>query len=62
MIVKADRVDSIVVSNKDGLVAIRPRCVIDATGDADVAAWAGCPYEIARVAAADEPALPNWLC
>ena len=48
VIVKGDRVDSVVVSNKDGLVAIRPKCVIDATGDADVAAWAGCPYEVAE--------------
>ena len=62
VIVKGNRVDSVVVSNKDGLVAIRPRYVIDATGDADVAAWAGCPYEVAESLAADELALPNWLC
>ncbi len=48
VIVKGDRVDSVIVSNKDGLVAIRPKYVIDATGDADVAAWAGCPYEVAE--------------
>ena len=33
------------VANKDGLVAIHPRVVIDCTGDADVAAWAGAPFE-----------------
>ena len=27
---------------------LRPRCVIDATGDAYVAAWVGCPYEVAE--------------
>ena len=48
MIVKGERVDTVIASNKDGLVAIKPRTVIDATGDADVAAWAGCPYEKAE--------------
>ena len=48
VIVKSDRVDAVVASNKDGLVAIRPGYVIDATGDGDVAAWAGCPYEKAE--------------
>ncbi len=48
VIVKGERVDTVIASNKDGLVAIKPRTVIDATGDADVAAWAGCPYEKAE--------------
>ena len=38
-------VESVIVSNKDGLVAIRPRTVIDCTGDGDVAAWAGAEYK-----------------
>ena len=42
------RIESVVVSNKDGLVAIQPRIVIDCTGDGDVAAWAGAPYEKAE--------------
>ncbi|MEZ4633724.1 MAG: FAD-dependent oxidoreductase [Caldilineaceae bacterium] len=36
------------VSNKAGLVAIQPQIVIDCTGDGDVAAWAGAPYEKAE--------------
>ena len=48
VIVKGDRVETVIVSNKDGLVAVRPKTVIDATGDGDVAAWAGCPYEKAE--------------
>ena len=48
VIVKGDRIDTVIVSNKDGLVAIQPKYVIDATGDGDVAAWAGCPYEKAE--------------
>ena len=38
-------VESVLVSNKEGLVAIRPRVVVDCTGDGDVAAWAGARYE-----------------
>lgn len=37
-------IDAVVVSNKAGLVAIKPQVVIDCTGDGDVAAWAGAPY------------------
>jgi hypothetical protein len=41
------RVESVVVSNKAGLVAIQPKVVIDCTGDGDVAAWAGAETETA---------------
>ncbi len=41
----ADRIDSVTVANKDGLVTVRPKVVVDCTGDADVAAWAGAPFE-----------------
>ena len=40
-----DHIKSVTVANKDGLVTIEPKVVIDCTGDADVAAWAGAPYE-----------------
>lgn len=39
------RITSVTIANKDGLVCIRPKVVIDCTGDADVAAWAGAPTE-----------------
>ncbi|HVJ66709.1 MAG TPA: FAD-dependent oxidoreductase [Caulifigura sp.] len=39
------RIASVQVANKDGLVDVRARTVIDCTGDADVAAWAGAPFE-----------------
>jgi len=48
VIMDGERIDTVVVSNKDGLVAIRPKNIIDSTGDADVAAWAGAPYEVAE--------------
>ncbi len=39
------RIESVTVANKDGLVTIKPKLVIDCTGDADVSAWAGAPFE-----------------
>ncbi len=39
------RITSVVIANKDGLVRIRPKVVIDCTGDADVAARAGVATE-----------------
>lgn len=41
-------IESVIVSNKAGLVAIQPKVVIDGTGDGDVAAWAGAPFEKAE--------------
>ncbi len=42
------RVEAVIVSNKAGLVAIKPKIVVDCTGDGDVAAWAGAAYEQAE--------------
>jgi hypothetical protein len=39
------RIKSVQVANKDGIVNIEPRVVVDCTGDADVAAWSGAPFE-----------------
>lgn len=40
-----DKVDAIIVSNKSGLVAFKGKVYIDATGDGDLAAWAGAPFK-----------------
>jgi len=40
----AGRVTSIVVANKAGLSAYRAQVFVDATGDADLAVWAGAKY------------------
>ncbi|MGB5049512.1 MAG: FAD-dependent oxidoreductase [Caldilineaceae bacterium] len=45
VIARDGRVETVLVSNKAGLVAIQPKVVIDCTGDGDVAAWAGAAYE-----------------
>ena len=39
------RITAVKLANKDGLVSIEPEVVIDCTGDADVAAWSGAPFE-----------------
>jgi hypothetical protein len=39
------RISSVQIANKDGLVDVQARTVIDCTGDADVAAWSGAPFE-----------------
>ena len=40
-----DRIETVTIANKDGLVTVKPKVVIDCSGDADVAAWAGAPFE-----------------
>jgi len=40
---QGDRITEVRVANKDGLVRIAPKVVIDCTGDGDVAAWSGAP-------------------
>lgn len=39
------RIDAVVVESKSGRAAIRGRFFVDGSGDADIAAWAGAPYE-----------------
>ena len=55
----ADRLAGVVVHNKSGRQVYRARCVVDATGDGDVAALAGAPFEKGRPgrreAADDDP-------
>lgn len=40
-----DTVDAILVANKSGLTAFKASVFIDATGDGDLAAWAGAPFK-----------------
>jgi len=40
-----ERIAAVLVANKAGLTRIRAKQVIDCTGDADVAAWAGAPTD-----------------
>jgi hypothetical protein len=40
-----DRIDAVLIESKSGRNAVRGRVFIDATGDGDVSAWAGVPFE-----------------
>ncbi len=40
-----DRIDAVIVETKEGRFALRASFVIDASGDADVAYWAGASFE-----------------
>jgi glycine/D-amino acid oxidase-like deaminating enzyme len=40
-----ERIAAVLLANKAGLTRIRAKMVIDCTGDADIAAWAGAPIE-----------------
>ncbi|GAB4457379.1 MAG: FAD-dependent oxidoreductase [Armatimonadaceae bacterium] len=40
-----DRIAGVVLANKDGLSLVQAKVFVDATGDADVATRAGCPFE-----------------
>ena len=46
---EGSRITSVTIANKDGLVTVKPKVVIDCSGDADVAAWAGAPFEQSAV-------------
>ena len=38
-------IDAVIIESKSGRAAVRGRVFVDASGDADVAAWAGVPFE-----------------
>ena len=40
-----DTIDAVLIESKSGRAAVRGRIFIDASGDGDVAAWAGVPHE-----------------
>ncbi len=41
-----DRIEAVLVETKSGRFAIRGKVFIDGSGDGDLAAWAGVPYEV----------------
>ncbi len=46
--VEESRISHVVISNKSGLAAVPATVVVDATGDADVAAKSGCAFTLGR--------------
>jgi hypothetical protein len=48
VVCEGERIDAVVIHDKAGLGLLRPRIVVDASADGDVAAKAGVPFEIGR--------------
>jgi hypothetical protein len=48
VIADGSRIEGVVFETKSGRLAVRARVVVDATGDGDVAAFAGAPFEVGR--------------
>ena len=48
VLMKEGRIDGVIFETKSGPLVVRARAVVDATGDGDIAARAGVPYEIGR--------------
>src|SRR5262249_31593050 len=46
VMVADDRIDSLLVETKSGRFAVRGQIFIDGSGDGDLAAWAGAPFEV----------------
>ncbi len=46
---KTDDISTVFFHSKSGPIAVQAYCVVDCTGDGDVAALAGAPFEIGRV-------------
>jgi hypothetical protein len=42
---RGGRIEAVILANKAGLTRVRPKLVIDCTGDADLAQWSGAPTE-----------------
>ena len=49
-LLRGSRVEGAIFETKSGPLVVRARTVVDATGDGDIAARAGAPYEIGRAA------------
>jgi len=46
-VMRADsEIDAVIIETKSGRFAVRGRIFVDATGDGDLAAWAGVPYDV----------------
>lgn len=44
VVTEQNRITGVITANKSGLCHIAPKVVVDATGDGDIAAWAGAPF------------------
>ena len=48
VVMDGDRVDGVIISEKTGLKVLRAKAIVDASGDGDVAFYAGAEYQMGR--------------
>ncbi|MDQ1280477.1 MAG: hypothetical protein QG670_1740 [Thermoproteota archaeon] len=48
VVIRTNKLKGVIMENKSGRQAVLADVIVDASGDADVAAWAGAPYEVGR--------------
>jgi len=46
VIVKESQIEYVLISDRETIKAVQPKIVIDCTGDGNIAAWAGVPFEM----------------
>ena len=69
VVCKDGNIQGVIIESKSGRQAIRGRVFVDGTGDADLACWAGAPFEtglhrigvVSRAANVDYEAFREWL-
>jgi len=57
---QGNEITSVSLQGKNGVLTVSARCFVDATGDADLTAMAGCPFEMGRKE--DGKCQPMTLC
>ena len=55
VITENSRVKGVIIESKSGREAVLAKAIVDCTGDANVAAWAGAPYEFIERSSVNEP-------
>jgi len=48
VIVSGSKVESVLIADREAVRAVKPKIIVDCTGDANIAAWAGVPFDMDR--------------
>ena len=59
VITRENGVDAVIVTAKSGIYAVKAKIFVDGTGDGDICAWSGAPYELGDKAG---HVMPSTLC
>lgn len=59
VITRENGIDAVIVAAKSGVYAVKAKIFVDGTGDGDICAWGGAPYELGD---ATGHVMPSTLC